>query len=74
MIERILVPKDVRPISAEELKKPARRLTTYMDERSVVPQELSDAPPLDGKTNKRAPVGISFARNSGFAHRGALLH
>lgn len=64
MIERILVPKDVRPVSAEELKKPARRLTTYMDERSVVPQELSDAPPLDGKTNIPAhlPLGVLVDR------------
>jgi outer membrane biosynthesis protein TonB len=50
MIPRTLVPRDVRPVSPDELKKTARRTTTYMDDRTVVPNELSDAPPLDGKT------------------------
>ena len=64
MIERILVPKDVRPVTAEELKKPARRLTTYMDDRTVVPSELSDAPPLDGKTPfpQYLPLGVLVDR------------
>jgi len=51
MISRTLVPVDVRPASPDELKKPARRTTTYMDDRTVVPPELSDAPPLDGKSS-----------------------
>jgi hypothetical protein len=64
MIERILVPKDVRPVTADELKKPARRLTTYMDNRTVVPSELSDAPPLDGKTSipSYLPLGVLVDR------------
>jgi TonB C terminal len=50
MISRTLVPANVRPPSPDELKKAPRRTTTYMDERTVVPPELSDAPPLDGKS------------------------
>ena len=64
MIQRILVPKDVRPVSPDDLKKPARRLTTYMDERTVVPPELSDAPPLDGKSSipQHLPLGVLVER------------
>lgn len=51
MISRTLVPVDVRPPSPDELRKPARRTTTYLDDRTVVPPELSDAPPLDGKSS-----------------------
>ena len=36
--------------SPDEAKKAAIGTTTYMDDRTVVPSELSDAPPLDGKT------------------------
>jgi len=50
MIPRTLVPKDVRPASPDDFKKNGHRRTTYMDDRTVVPSELSDAPPLDGKT------------------------
>jgi hypothetical protein len=64
MIQRILVPKDVRPVSPEDRKKPALRLTTYMDERTVVPPELSDAPPLDGKSSipQHLPLGVLVER------------
>ena len=64
MIPRTLVPRDVRPVSPDELKKPARRTTTYMDDRTVVPNELSDAPPLDGKTTIPAhlPLGVLINR------------
>jgi len=51
MIPRTLVPTDVRPLSADAAKKNGHRLTTYLDDRTVVPPELSDAPPLDGKTS-----------------------
>ena len=37
MIPRTLVPKDVRPVSKDEVRKTPRRLTTYMDDRTVVP-------------------------------------
>jgi outer membrane biosynthesis protein TonB len=64
MISRTLVPVDVRPPSADQLKKPARRTTTYMDERTVVPPELSDAPPLDGKSSipEYLPLGVLVDR------------
>jgi TonB family protein len=52
MISRTVVPADVRPLSPEEVKRAPRRTTTYMDERTVVPPELSDsAVPLDGKSS-----------------------
>jgi outer membrane biosynthesis protein TonB len=64
MISRTLVPTNVRPPSPDELKKPARRTTTYMDERTVVPPELSDAPPLDGKSTipSHFPLGVLVDR------------
>lgn len=64
MIPRILVPKDVRPVSKDELKKPARRTESYMDERTVVPAGISDAPPLDGKSTIPAylPLGVLVDR------------
>ena len=64
MIRRTLVPKDVRPVSPEDRKRPAKRLTTYMDDRTVVPPELSDAPPLDGKTSipQHLPLGVLVDR------------
>jgi hypothetical protein len=55
MISRTVVPVDVRPPSPDQLhqiRQGARRTSTYMDERTVVPPELSeDAIPLDGKTS-----------------------
>jgi outer membrane biosynthesis protein TonB len=51
MIPRTLVPTDVRPPENGAAQKPPRRLTTYMDDRTVVPSDLSEAPPLTGKTN-----------------------
>jgi TonB family protein len=50
MIPRILVPTNVRPVNKDELKKTPSRVTTYMDDRTVVPSGISDAPPLDGKS------------------------
>jgi len=60
MIPRILVPTDVRPLSRDDAAKPARRTTTYMDDRTVVPPDLSDAPPLDGRSAIPAhlPLGV----------------
>ena len=43
MIPRTLVPVDVRPVKNGEVKAPARRLETYMDERTLVPAGLPDA-------------------------------
>jgi len=65
MIPRTLVPTDVHPLTEEEAKKPSRRLTTYMDDRTVVPSELTDgAVPLDGKTTipSHLPLGVLVDR------------
>lgn len=64
MIPRTLVPTNVRTPSPEERKMPPRRTTTYMDDRTVVPPELSDAPPLDGKSSIPAhlPLGVLVDR------------
>jgi len=64
MIPRTLVPTNVRRPSPDELKQPARRTTTYMDDRTVVPPELSDAPPLDGKSSipSHFPLGVLVNR------------
>jgi TonB C terminal len=53
MIPRTLVPVDVRPVKNGEAKAPARRLETYLDERTLVPAGLpdQDLPPLDGRTS-----------------------
>ncbi|MGA9250241.1 MAG: hypothetical protein WBV87_18500, partial [Candidatus Acidiferrales bacterium] len=64
MIPRILVPTDVRPFTDGEAKKPGRRLTTYMDDRTVVPSDLSEAPPLTGRTTipEYLPLGVLVDR------------
>ncbi|HTV60116.1 MAG TPA: TonB C-terminal domain-containing protein [Verrucomicrobiae bacterium] len=52
MIPRTLVPVKLNPASKEDgaPTKP-RRLTTMLDDRTVVPSGTSDAPPLDGKSS-----------------------
>jgi outer membrane biosynthesis protein TonB len=64
MIPRTLVPVNLRPVKPDEAKKRGHRLETYMDDRTVVPSGLSDAPPLDGKTNIPAhlPLGVLVDR------------
>jgi len=64
MIPRTLVPVNVRPLREGEDKQPARRLNTYLDDRTVVPAETSDAPPLDGRTSIPAhlPLGVLVER------------
>jgi TonB family protein len=64
MIPRTLVPTDVRPLTADAAKNNGRRLTTYLDDRTVVPPELSDAPPLDGKSTipSHLPLGVLVER------------
>jgi len=66
MIPRTLVPTDVRPPTAEELKKkkPAARFETYMDDRIVVPPGLSEAAPLNGKSSipSHLPLGVLVER------------
>lgn len=59
MIPRILVPTDVRPVSKDEVRKNGHRFETYMDDRTVVPSGMSDAPPLDGKTTIPSHLPLS---------------
>lgn len=66
MIQRTLVPVDVRPVNNGEAKAPARRLETYMDERTLVPAGLPDPnlPRLDGRTSipSHLPLDALVAR------------
>jgi TonB family protein len=64
MIPRTLVPLNVRPVNKDEVRKTPSRVTTYMDDRTVVPSGLSDAPPLDGKTTipSHMPLGVLVDR------------
>jgi outer membrane biosynthesis protein TonB len=64
MIPRTLVPVHVRPVDPDEAKRAPRRVSTYMDDRMIVPSELPDAPPLDGKTSIPAhlPLGALVDR------------
>ncbi len=66
MIPRTLVPEKLNPIKpGDESQKTPRRLTTMLDERTVVPTGPSSAPPLDGKTNIPAhfPLGVLVTRS-----------
>ena len=76
MIPRTLVPTDVRPFTDNGDKKPPRRLTTYMDDRTVVPSDLSDAPPLTGKTTipEHLPLDVLIERSLGLAQGCIFLH
>lgn len=65
MISRIVVPADVRPASPEQLKRAPQRTSTYMDERTVVPPELSEnVAPLDGRSSipSHLPLGVLVDR------------
>jgi outer membrane biosynthesis protein TonB len=65
MIPRTLVPVNVRPVSKDEAKKTTpHRFTTYMDDRTVVPSGLSDAPPLNGHSTipSHLPLGVLVER------------
>ena len=70
MIPRTLVPTDVRPFTDNGDKKPPRRLTTYMDDRTVVPSDLSDAPPLTGKTSIPAHLPLDVLVERSLVPRG----
>lgn len=70
MISRTLVPVDVRPPTRDELKRPARRTTTYMDDRTVVPPDLADAPPLDGKSSIPSYLPLDVLVNRTLVPRG----
>ena len=66
MIPRTLVPEKLNPVRPDDgEKKPPRRLTTLLDERTVVPTGQSpDAPPLDGKSSipQHLPLGVLVDR------------
>jgi hypothetical protein len=64
MIPRTLVPLNVRPVSKDEVRKAPSRTTTYMDDRTVVPSGVSEAPPLDGRTTipSHLPLGVLVDR------------
>src|SRR5579863_1749027 len=64
MIPRTLVPLNVRPVNKDEARKAPSRTMTYMDDRTVVPSGLSEAPPLDGKTTipSHLPLGVLVDR------------
>ncbi len=64
MIQRILVPLDVSPVKPGEAKNVGTRVTTYMDDRTVVPSGPSNAPPLNGKSNipQYMPLGVLVQR------------
>ena len=70
MIPRILVPVNVRPVTPDEAKKTGHRTTTYMDDRTVVPSGLSDAPPLNGKSNIPAHLPLGVLVNRTLVERG----
>jgi outer membrane biosynthesis protein TonB len=65
MIGRTLVPVDVRPVDKDEAQKQPQRVTTLLDSRTVVPSQLSKAPPLNGKSSIPAhlPLGVLVTRS-----------
>ena len=73
MIPRTLVPVDVRPVSKDEVRKAPTRTTTYMDDRTVVPSGLSDAPPLDGKTTIPSHLPLGVLVNRTLVERGMAI-
>jgi TonB family protein len=70
MIPRTLVPRNVRPVNKDEVRKAPSRVTTYMDDRTVVPSGLSEAPPLDGKTTIPSHLPLDVLVNRTLVPRG----
>jgi outer membrane biosynthesis protein TonB len=62
MIQRILVPKDARPLAAPS-EAPARRVTSDLDSRTLVPSNLPHIE-LDGRTliPSHIPLGVLGTR------------
>jgi outer membrane biosynthesis protein TonB len=73
MIPRILVPVNIRPVTPEEAKKSGHRITTYMDDRTVIPAGPSEAPPLSGKTNIPAHLPLDVLVNRTLVERGMAV-
>ena len=59
MIPRILVPRDVRPAADRADAPPPRRLTTLLDDRTVVAANL---PRADLQTHSDIPCSYAFGR------------
>jgi outer membrane biosynthesis protein TonB len=70
MIPRTLVPTNVRPVTPDEAKKVGHRITTYMDDRTVIPSGPSDAPPLTGKSNIPSHLPLDVLVNRTLVERG----
>lgn len=70
MIPRTLVPVNLRPVTPEEAKKTGSRITTYMDDRTVIPAGPSEAPPLTGKSNIPAHLPLGVLVNRTLVERG----
>lgn len=64
MIRRTLVPVNLRPVDKKEAQEAPHRTTTLLDPRTVVPSQLSQAPPLNGKSSIPAhlPLGVLVTR------------
>ena len=56
-----------------EAMKPATRLTTYMDDRTVVPSGVSEAPPLDGKSSIPAHMPLDVLVSRTLVARGMAV-
>lgn len=65
MIRRTLVPLNLRPADKNEVRTQPARTTTVLDSRTVVPSQLSTAPPLNGKSSIPAhlPLGVLVTRS-----------
>ena len=70
MIRRTLVPLNVRPVERDEAQKPPQRVTTLLDSRTVVPSQLSKAPPLNGKSSIPAHLPLGVLVNRSLVPRG----
>ncbi|MDE3171088.1 MAG: TonB C-terminal domain-containing protein [Acidobacteriota bacterium] len=70
MIRRTLVPLNVRPVANDDAHTPPQRLTTLLDSRTVVPSQLSKAPPLNGKSSIPAHLPLGVLVNRSLVPRG----
>jgi TonB family protein len=63
MIPRLLVPKNLRPLTADDRKVQPRRTTTLLDERTVIPNNMP-ATPIDARSKipLHLPLDVLAAR------------
>ncbi|MGA8102625.1 MAG: hypothetical protein WB869_10750, partial [Candidatus Acidiferrales bacterium] len=62
MIPRTLVPTDVKPITLDEARKPAQRLSSALDGRTIIPLDMPITP-LDPRTNIPSHVPLESLTN-----------